>query len=983
MHTARVSSGAPAKTSVGTRIPVVYPVLLVLALGIAVSLGLFSLARSLEDAHATQEFAASADDRREALQRNLDGALDALYSLKALMESQARVQRDEFRIFAHNLLARHPEILSVEWLPRIARGERGEFISRVRQTGLPDFEITRSVAPGKYAPAPENDEYFPALYVEPLAENREELGFDPSTDAVRAAVMRRASETRMASASKAVALLRPRPDGQHPRAILLFAPVYAVVPAQGTPQPEKPTLAGYTRTTVLVERIVETAWHEQSRGEWNTVILDTDDPGRPVYRFPPAPDSARFRSRHRWDGAVRFADQSWKVELRPSAASANQALGWWSRSVLGGGLLVTLLGAAYVRTVLRRRQEQCLADQQLARLASTAPGAIYSFRLRPDGTSCFPYVSPQIHELFGLNAEDLVADSTPAFSKVHPDDLGALQSTIAEAARTFSPWKTVFRARHPAKGWIWIEGSSMPMREPNGDTLWHGFLMDVTERQRADQALHESEQRFRNIYQNASTGIAITDWEGRYVHCNPAYCAIMGYSEKELLQKHFQSLIHPEDGARNLDFVRRLMAGDIPSFEMENRYVRKNGTTARVHRFVSVLRDDKGNPVNLMALVSDVTEQRNAEEKTHRERERLRRMVDTAQVGIVILSPEGEVREANDALLRMIGWTREEFAAQGLHWRKLTPPEYRDLNRKAAEELSRRGSAEPAERVILRKDDTRIPVLCNGVMLPGDQGHEFAVFVTDLTEQRRLEGALQDAGEAAQARIARDLHDGLGQQLGGVLYLGRLLQHDLKARGAPEAGQAAELNSLVKDALNLTRHVARGLHPVPAQPDGLMLALQALIEQVARGAKATLIFECQPPVLLEDVRVASHLYRIAQEALNNALKHSRATRIEVALWRDPAAIYLAVRDNGIGLAHGPAGHGLGMHTMKHRARLVGGLLTIENASDGGAKITCQVPLPFPTPHGPQAPTLNPETVAGPKQREDGSPLTHSSPQPIP
>jgi PAS domain S-box-containing protein len=457
----------------------------------------------------------------------------------------------------------------------------------------------------------------------------------------------------------------------------------------------------------------------------------------------------------------------------------------------------------------------------------------------------------------------------------------------------------------------------------------------------------------------------------------------MGYSEKELLQKHFQSLIHPEDGARNLDFVRRLMAGDIPSFEMENRYVRKDGTTARVHRFVSVLRDDKGNPVNLMALVSDVTKQRNAEEKTHRERERLRRMVDTAQVGIVILSPEGEVREANDALLRMIGWTREEFATRGLHWRKLTPPEYWDLDRKTAAELLRRGSAEPAERMIFRKDGTRIPVLCNGVMLPGDQGQEFAVFVTDLTEQRRLEGALQDAGQAAQDRIARDLHDGLGQQLGGALYLGRLLQRDLKARSAPEAARAAELNSLVKDAIDLTRHVARGLNPVPAQPDGLMLALQALIEQVARGAKATLVFECQPPVLFEDVRIASHLYRIAQEAINNALKHSHATRIEVALWRESAALYLAVRDNGIGLAHGPAGHGLGMHTMKHRSRLVGGLLTIENASDGGAKITCQVPLPFPTPHTPKAPALNPESVAGPKQREDGSPLTHSSPQPIP
>ena len=812
------NTAAPTKASGRARRQIPYPVFLELTVGAMISLGLFAMARSLENMHLSQEFEATADNHREALQRNLDGALDAVYSVKAVIESQPTQQRAEFRTFTKGLLNRHPELVSVEWIPRVPGGERNEFVQRVRAGGFPEYEIKKAIGPGKYASAPEADEYFPVLYAEPLAENREALGYDPTTEPMRSAVMRRAAETGTASATDAVVLLRTRPDGRHPEAVMLFAPVIRSRTAEGTPSGDQEELAGYARVIVLLEQIVEAAWEGLLTGELGGRIVDAKDPSRRIYNFSEESHQGKERGEGSWEGAVRCADRSWKLELWPGAAWPNKEWGWWTRSVLGGGLTLTLLGAAYVRSVLRRREDKQLASEQLSTLASTAPGAMYAFRLRADGTSFFPYASPQFRELFGLDPKEIAADSKPAWSRVHPEDLGHLQATIAEAARSFSPWKEIFRVRHPAKGWIWIEGRSMPTKEPNGDILWHGFLIDVTER-------------------------------------------------------------------------------------------------------------------------------RIAEEKMRLERERLRRMVDTSQVGIVFLSPQGEVHEANDALLRMIGWTREEFAADGLNWRTLSPPEFWELDREATKEMLRRGSADPAERVLFRKDGSRIPVLCNGVKLPGERGEEIAVFVLDLTDMRRLEGALEDAGEAAQGRIARDLHDGLGQQLGGVLYLGRLLQQDLHKRRAPEAERAAEVNRLVKEALELTRNVARGLHPVPAQPDGLMLALQALIENATGRPRARLIFECQHAVLIDDNRVASQLYRIAQEALNNALKHSRGTRIEVALWQEPTALVLRVRDNGIGVVHGPAGHGLGMQSMNHRARLIGALLKTENAADGGAVITCRVPLP--------------------------------------
>lgn len=138
-------------------------------------------------------------------------------------------------------------------------------------------------------------------------------------------------------------------------------------------------------------------------------------------------------------------------------------------------------------------------------------------------------------------------------------------------------------------------------------------LYAAVERDRAEQALRHSEERFRKVYENAPTGIAINDWQGRFLQCNAAYAALVGYSEDELRQMPFSRLIHPEDLAANLALVDRLQRGEVPFFEIENRYVHRSGRTVWVHKYISVLRDEAGTPVSLVALVTDVTARRDAE----------------------------------------------------------------------------------------------------------------------------------------------------------------------------------------------------------------------------------------------------------------------------------------------------------------------------------------------------------------------------------
>ncbi len=177
-----------------------------------------------------------------------------------------------------------------------------------------------------------------------------------------------------------------------------------------------------------------------------------------------------------------------------------------------------------------------------------------------------------------------------------------------------------------------------------------------TERKKAEAGLRESEQRFRKVFENAATGIAITDCEGRFQQCNPAYCSLLGYAEEELCHVEVASLIHPEDRDANMAEIRRLQSGDLPFFEIENRYVRKDGQSIWVRKFVSVLPDEPGKPARLMALVTDITERKRAEEELARQRELLQSIFDNIPVMLVLWDSQLQHFSLNRYAEAVLGW---------------------------------------------------------------------------------------------------------------------------------------------------------------------------------------------------------------------------------------------------------------------------------------------------------------------------------------
>ncbi|PWB83735.1 MAG: histidine kinase, partial [Methylocystaceae bacterium] len=196
---------------------------------------------------------------------------------------------------------------------------------------------------------------------------------------------------------------------------------------------------------------------------------------------------------------------------------------------------------------------------------------------------------------------------------VHPDDRAEVDAKWAAGLRG-EPYD--IQHRIVSNGRIkWVrEKAYLEFDEAGALRGGFGITQDITELKQSEEALQKSEERFRAVFQHAGIGIAITDWNGRLVLANPAYCRLVGYTQDELGELVFSDLVHPDDRDANLVAMRRVRDEELPFFEIENRYVRKDGEVVWAHKFVSPLHDEQGAPAHLVALVTDVTERRHMED---------------------------------------------------------------------------------------------------------------------------------------------------------------------------------------------------------------------------------------------------------------------------------------------------------------------------------------------------------------------------------
>jgi signal transduction histidine kinase len=218
-----------------------------------------------------------------------------------------------------------------------------------------------------------------------------------------------------------------------------------------------------------------------------------------------------------------------------------------------------------------------------------------------------------------------------------------------------------------------------------------------------------------------------------------------------------------------------------------------------------------------------------------------------------------------------------------------------------------------------------------------------AALTEEIAERERLERELLDISEREQRRIGQDLHDSLCQHLTGATLAGQVLEEKLAALNLPLAADANKVVELVEEGINLSRGLAKGLYPVEIEADGLMLALEEFAATSGRLFRVNCRFECDLPVLIHDPATAGHLYRIAQEAVGNAIKHGKAKNILIRLDASEENTVLSVTDDGSGLPEPlPKQRGMGLRIMAHRAAMIGGAFAAHRNETGGSLVTCEL-----------------------------------------
>jgi PAS domain S-box-containing protein len=288
-------------------------------------------------------------------------------------------------------------------------------------------------------------------------------------------------------------------------------------------------------------------------------------------------------------------------------------------------------------------RERVALQERLEKIAAAVPGALFSALQRPDGTLCLSYASPAFEDIHGVAAKDYAEDMTTSWSQVlHPADLDQVRLAFAEARRTASPVQQEYRVRNPRRGETWVEVRAVPVAQPDGGTLWHGFVMDISERKLAEAALAAEVARRRVLFEQANDGIAILDLDGKLEESNPAFARMLGYTQEEMRRLH----VWDWDYQCNRQELFRTEADHIalPStFERVHR--RKDGSIYEVE--VSASRAEFGGIEYVYCVCRDIT-RRKAAEAALRESRRLE--------GIGILAG-GMAHEFNNLLTVINGYS--------------------------------------------------------------------------------------------------------------------------------------------------------------------------------------------------------------------------------------------------------------------------------------------------------------------------------------
>ena len=464
---------------------------------------------------------------------------------------------------------------------------------------------------------------------------------------------------------------------------------------------------------------------------------------------------------------------------------------------------------------------------------------------------------------------------------------------------------------------------------------------------RADQRRLEAEQevehqyaRFQALVDKSADGVLITDSAGRLRYVGSSTYRVLGYQPAEMLGRSAFDFIHAEDAAEVGRQLAACTAADESSLEVVARLRHKSGGWPWLEAtFTNLLRDPA--VAGIVVNFRDITQRVELQRRIGHEHQRSQAFLRKASDGLHILDYEGRVVDASDSFCAMLGWPRRELLGRDpSFW----DPLFARAQVADAIERLRRGEAVRFEIQYRRRDGSTFPVevAVSGFELAG--ASYFHCSARDLTEVRKLQREVIGAATREQRRLAYELHDALGQELTAA----QLLADTFAARAAAGSPESAagfrEVSAILARSLVTARGIVSGLSPLVADKGNLAAGLARLAAASSTERVQVQLADTTDGSVLIPLEDRGQLFRIAQEAVQNALKHANARRIEIQLALEGPELKLTVSDDGSGIADAPgSAGGHGTHSLRYRAGAIGGRLTVGPRPGGGTIVACSVP----------------------------------------
>ena len=527
---------------------------------------------------------------------------------------------------------------------------------------------------------------------------------------------------------------------------------------------------------------------------------------------------------------------------------------------------------------------------------------------------------------------------------------------------------------------LWCLGIFTPLFAIGGSLFLRRAGRDAAANQAAQEALADSEQRFRDTFELAAVGIAHVGLDGRFLRVNNRFAAITGYSQAELATAGFAAITHPEDLETDLDFVRRLLSGEIDTYSMEKRYLRKDGGTVWAQLTVSLVRDAQDQPQHYISVIGDISDRKAAEAAARENARTIAALLDATTDRVILADAEGTVLAANKAGADSFGLSPEALAGRRFHT-------LFDEALAASRLVHLRRALETGR--IQRFTDERDGVILDHVVapLPGSDGAagRIALFARDATALVRAREEAEAASQA-KSRFLANLGHEIRTPLNGILGMAQVmagLDPDEQQRQCLDdiSSASAALLELIDDLLELSQIETGRVALEPglfALADILEAASATLTPRAAEKGLTlkTALAADLPPLVLGD---GGKLRRILLILVDNAVKFTEKGGVRVELRCREAcpgeesqvpAVQVAclVSDTGIGIApeaqasifdsftqaDGSAtrrfgGTGLGLAIARRLARLMAGDLVVESRPGQGSVFTLTVPFALPAP----------------------------------